>query len=246
MSARILIVDDEEIVIRSCLRILDGDEFQVESVRDGREALSKVEENSYDVMILDVMMPNIDGLEVLRRVKETHPNVDVIMITGLSQIDTAVQACVPHYGVYDFTAESGSRSSRYRLERLLRRYVMAADATYPDDYRAASPLYCVRPDAPPFLVLHGSNDTLVPVGEALAFVARLREVSKSPVAYAEIRGAQHAFDIFPSVRSVHVQELPGGVAEVFATVRRGERWGAVALRLQHTAGRWQCTAVEGA
>ena len=103
MSARILIVDDEEIVIRSCLRILDGDEFQVESVQDGREALSKVEENSYDVMILDVMMPNIDGLEVLRRVKETHPNVDVIMITGLSQIDTAVQAM--KLGAFDYISK---------------------------------------------------------------------------------------------------------------------------------------------
>jgi DNA-binding NtrC family response regulator len=103
MSARILIVDDEEIVIRSCLRILTGDEFQVESVQDGREALSKVEENSYDVMILDVMMPNIDGLEVLRRVKETHPNVDVIMITGLSQIDTAVQAM--KLGAFDYISK---------------------------------------------------------------------------------------------------------------------------------------------
>ena len=103
MSARILIVDDEAIVIRSCMRILDGDEFQVESVQDGRQALSKVEENSYDVMILDVMMPNIDGLEVLRRVKETHPNVDVIMITGLSQIDTAVQAM--KLGAFDYIAK---------------------------------------------------------------------------------------------------------------------------------------------
>ena len=103
MSARILIVDDEAIVIRSCMRILDGDEFQVESVQDGRQALSKVEENSYDVMILDVMMPNIDGLEVLRRVKETHPNVDVIMITGLSQIDTAVQAM--KLGAFDYISK---------------------------------------------------------------------------------------------------------------------------------------------
>ena len=92
MGARILIVDDEEIVIRSCLRILDGDEFQVESVQDGREALRKIEENPYDVVILDIMMPNIDGLEVLRRVKETHPNMDVIMVTGLSQVDTVMQA----------------------------------------------------------------------------------------------------------------------------------------------------------
>jgi len=103
MSARILIVDDEEIVIKSCLRILAGDEFQVESVQDGREALKKIEENPYDVVILDIMMPSIDGLEVLRRVKETHPNVDVIMITGLSQVDTAVQAM--KLGAFDYISK---------------------------------------------------------------------------------------------------------------------------------------------
>ena len=103
MSARILIVDDEDIVIKSCMRILEGGDFQIESSHDGREALRKVEENSYDVMILDIMMPNMGGLEVLRRVKETHPDIDVIMITGLSQIDTAVQAM--KLGAFDYISK---------------------------------------------------------------------------------------------------------------------------------------------
>src|SRR3974390_484291 len=103
MSARILVVDDEDIVLRSCLRILSGEEFQVETVQDGRQALQKVEENPYDVMILDIMMPNVDGLEVLRRVKETHPNVDVVMVTGLAQIDTAVKAM--KLGAFDYIAK---------------------------------------------------------------------------------------------------------------------------------------------
>ena len=102
MSARILVVDDEEIVIKSCLRILGGD-YQVETAQDGQEALRKIEENSYEVIILDIMMPNIDGLEVLRRVKEGHPDVDVIMITGLSQIDTAVQAM--KLGAFDYISK---------------------------------------------------------------------------------------------------------------------------------------------
>jgi acetyl esterase/lipase len=123
---------------------------------------------------------------------------------GFEEVDTSVQACAPHYGVYDFTAESGTRSAEQRLAALLRRYVMSAEARYPEDYRAASPLYRVSADAPPFLVVHGSNDTLVPVGEARAFATRLREVAKNPVVYAELPGAQHAFDVFPSFRSTGV------------------------------------------
>jgi acetyl esterase/lipase len=119
-------------------------------------------------------------------------------------VDTSVQACVPFYGVYDFTDESGAKFTRQRLNSLLRPYVMSRDARYPDDYRAASPLCRISADAPPFLVVHGRNDTLVPVGEARVFVERLRETAKNPVAYAEIAGAQHAFDLFPSFRSAGV------------------------------------------
>ncbi len=100
MSARILVVDDEEIGIRSCLRILGESGYEVEAVQSGGGALRKVEENRYDVMILDIMMPRMDGLEVLQRVKETHPDIDVIMVTGLSQIETAVRAM--KLGAFDY------------------------------------------------------------------------------------------------------------------------------------------------
>jgi acetyl esterase/lipase len=72
----------------------------------------------------------------------------------------------------------------------------------------------VRADAPPFLVIHGRNDTLVPVAEARLFVERLRAVSTSPVLYVELPGTQHAFDVFPSIRSSHVVRAVGRFVEL--------------------------------
>ena len=100
MSARILIVDDEEIVVKSCLRILGDGAYAVESAQSGIEALRKIEESGFDILILDIMMPQMDGLEVLQRVKESHPDIDVIMVTGLSQIETAVRSM--KLGAFDY------------------------------------------------------------------------------------------------------------------------------------------------
>jgi DNA-binding NtrC family response regulator len=92
MNGRILLVDDEEIVLRSCQRILRDGDYQIDIARDGLLALGMVNENDYDVLILDIKMPKMDGIEVLRRVKEARPEIDVIMITGLHDISTAVKA----------------------------------------------------------------------------------------------------------------------------------------------------------
>ncbi len=92
MKGRILIVDDEEIVLRSCKRILQCEEYEIDLAQNGVSALEMVNEQTYDVMILDIMMPRMDGIEVLRRVKEARPEIDVIMITGLHDIGTAVHA----------------------------------------------------------------------------------------------------------------------------------------------------------
>lgn len=120
-------------------------------------------------------------------------------------VDTSVQVAVPHYGVYDFAGSTGLRSAELMRDTFLAPYIVQkrwADA--PEEFEAASPVLRVTPDAPDFFVIHGVHDTLVQVEQARLFVRRLREVSRKSVVYAELPGAQHAFDLFPSIRSAHI------------------------------------------
>ncbi|BDB43105.1 MULTISPECIES: alpha/beta hydrolase [Mycobacterium] len=119
---------------------------------------------------------------------------------GFEESDTSVAAAVPFYGRYDwFSIDEPGRGEF--LEVLARLVVKKKISTHRDIYIDASPITYVRPDAPPFFVLHGADDSLIPVQEARDFVDELRAVSKSPVAYAELPNAQHAFDIFASPRA---------------------------------------------
>lgn len=108
--------------------------------------------------------------------------------------DTSVDAVVGIYGRYDWI----DRSTRERddfirfLERIVVRKRVSRD---PDVFRNASPIARVRPDAPPFLVVHGTGDSVIPVAQARAFVDALRATSKAPVHYLELPGAGHAFDL---------------------------------------------------
>ena len=129
---------------------------------------------------------------------------------GFEDADTAVQAAVPFYGVYDFTRTDGVLHPM--MVPFLERGVMKrliADA--PEVFAGASPISHVTADAPPIFVLHGSNDSFIPVEQARAFAARLRAVSTSPVVYAELPVAQHAFDVFGSARAKHA----AAAAELF-------------------------------
>ncbi len=100
MNGRVLVVDDEDVVIRSCRRVLSDSGFEVEAATDGSAALEKIGQHEFDVVLLDIMMPGIDGVEVLRRIKEDHPQVEVVMITGRAQIDTAVRSM--KLGAFDY------------------------------------------------------------------------------------------------------------------------------------------------
>jgi acetyl esterase/lipase len=124
---------------------------------------------------------------------------------GFEDTDTSLQAAVPHYGVYDFAGASGERRAVQMRDSFLGPRILKKDPRHHlSDFERASPLLRVNADAPPFFVLHGAHDTLVPVSQARHFVRALRDVSKCPVAYAELPGTQHAFDVFPSIRSAHV------------------------------------------
>jgi acetyl esterase/lipase len=123
---------------------------------------------------------------------------------GFEDVDTSVHAMVPFYGVYDFRDRFGFRGKNDPLRKGLERYVMKSsrdDAI--DAFDSASPMSHLRPDAPPALVIHGTLDRLVPVQEAREFVRMLREVSDSPVAYVELAGTHHAFEVFQSIRTLH-------------------------------------------
>jgi acetyl esterase/lipase len=121
---------------------------------------------------------------------------------GFEDADTSVQACVPFYGAYDLANVLQTKSGDQRLDYFLARTVFKTKER--SVFESATPLLRVRADAPPFFVIHGAHDSLAPVEEARELVRRLREVSTSPVVYAELPGAQHAFDVFHSIRSAHV------------------------------------------
>lgn len=123
---------------------------------------------------------------------------------GHEGVDTSVQACVPFYGVYDMLNRSGARPDTRKFFTFLGERVLHASATENRErWELASPVSQVHADAPPFMVLHGSCDSLAPVIDARLFVRRLREVSKNPVAYVELPGAEHAFEIMHSPRTEH-------------------------------------------
>ena len=116
-----------------------------------------------------------------------------------------MQLAIPHYGVYDMAGSTGTKAATKLRDLFLADWVMKTTwRDHPEVFEDASPILRITPDAPDFFVIHGAHDTLVPVDQARQFVARLREVSKRTVVYAELPGAQHAFDIFPSIRSAHI------------------------------------------
>jgi acetyl esterase/lipase len=118
---------------------------------------------------------------------------------GFEEADTTVQAAAPYYGVYDLT---DAAKMHEMMMPFLELFVMKERyAENPELFESASPISHVRRDAPPFFVLHGESDSVIPSVQARAFCDALREAGAPTVGYAELPNAHHAFDLFATVRS---------------------------------------------
>lgn len=133
--------------------------------------------------------------------------------SGFENVNTSVAAAITLYGDYDWLDASGRAG--YMAP------VMKSSPT--EDHEAwvqASPLYHIRKDAPPFLVIHGDQDMTLPVENARHFAEKLRSISRNPVVYAELPGAQHIFDMFRSIRGDAVTYGVEAFAEWVRACRR--------------------------
>ncbi len=122
---------------------------------------------------------------------------------GFEEVDTRLDGAVPFYGIYDFCDRANDRGNAKMSDAIGPRVFKCLPEENPELWDSVSPITRVHSDAPPFFVIQGSHDTLVFREEAVTFVDALREKSTQLVAFAQLEGAQHAFDIFHSVRCAH-------------------------------------------
>ena len=102
-SINILVVDDEFSVRDSLFKWFREDGYNVDTAENATEALKKIQESKWDLILLDIKMPGMDGMELQKRIKEIDPNIIIIMITAFASVDTAVQAL--KVGAYDYVTK---------------------------------------------------------------------------------------------------------------------------------------------
>ncbi|HDY71056.1 MAG TPA: sigma-54-dependent Fis family transcriptional regulator, partial [Nitrospirae bacterium] len=111
MAIRVLIVDDEEPVRRLLSKELKRKGYETDTAEDGSAALHKIRKTNYDIVLLDIVMPGLDGLALMKKVKADPASPAIIVLTGRATVDTAVEAM--KNGAYDYLTKP------YKLEELV-------------------------------------------------------------------------------------------------------------------------------
>lgn len=99
-KGKILVIDDEDIVRLSCSRSLVPEGYELKMAKNGPEGLKILETETFDLVLTDLKMPNMDGIEVLGTIKEKWPKTDVVIVTGYQTVETAVKAI--KLGAFDY------------------------------------------------------------------------------------------------------------------------------------------------
>jgi DNA-binding NtrC family response regulator len=117
---KVLIVDDEADVLTLCQRILEADGYRVKTVQSGYAALDQVQQQPFDLLLVDIKMPGINGLETAQAVKQLDPGIVCVTMTGYSTMDTAIEALklgVDEFVIKPFAPEDLSISVAKALEK---------------------------------------------------------------------------------------------------------------------------------
>lgn len=119
MARRVLVVDDEKLIVKGIRFSLEQDDYEVDCAYDGEEALQKAKDNSYDIILLDVMLPKMDGFEVCRNIRE-FSNVPIVMLTAKD--DDMNKILGLEYGADDYiTKPFNILEVKARIKAILRR-----------------------------------------------------------------------------------------------------------------------------
>jgi ATP-dependent Lon protease len=191
---RILVVDDEEMTCKNLDHVLTKDGFEVRTATSGVEALNILEKNSFDVIVTDLKMENVDGMGVLGKAKEKDPSTEVIVITGYATVPTAVEAMKK--GSYNYLAKP------FKLEEI-RSTVQRALSKKKAQLEVRGPILC-------FVGPPGTGKTSLGMSIARSLERRFVRISLAGMKdEAEIRGHRRSY----------VGALPGRIIQ---EIRRAE------------------------
>jgi CheY-like chemotaxis protein/glycine cleavage system H lipoate-binding protein len=216
----VLVVDDEQVVLDSIRKHLKKDDFTIHTALTAKAGLELLESGSMDIVLTDLMMPEIDGLEFMKEVKDRQPHSPVIMITGYATINTALQAT--ELGAFDYVAKPFTKSE---LRAVLQR---AADLVIKSELAEESPK-TGAPKGPKkrdrqlkaigdFSWMMVQNDGSILLGVERSFIHTIGRIQNIflPAVGDKIRQGSVYFQIFSSDLRSHtvLSPLSGKVIEV--------------------------------
>ena len=102
-NAKILIIDDEDVICKGCKQILEKNGFEVDYAQNGIIGLAKLHDKAYDIVLIDLMMPQIKGMDVLESIRKYNPDIIKIIITGFATEKVITEAL--QKGAYDYLAK---------------------------------------------------------------------------------------------------------------------------------------------